>query len=261
MRHFIIATLIGAFMATSAAADPAVEKGTEIARKSDATDVGWRTSAVSLTMTLINPNGQSTQRRLKFESLEKTEEGAGDKTLVTFESPADVRGTVLLSHARILDSDNQWLFLPQMRQIRRISSANKSGPFVGSEFAFEDLTGGEFGKYNYRYIETKTLDGMPMHVVECTPRYERSGYTRILCYYDTEHLQARRFEFFNRGNRLLKTLELKQYQRYPAGFWRSHEQVMTNHLTGRSTVLKFEPYVFGLALSTADFTPEALERR
>lgn len=261
MRMLALLALFGLSLTVAAAADPAVERGTEIARKNDATDIGWGASAVNLTMTLTNPSGQSTERRLRFESLEKTEDGAGDKTLVTFDSPADVRGTVLLSHARILESDNQWLFLPQLRQVRRISSANKSGPFVGSEFAFEDLTGGEFGKYDYRYIETKVVDGMEMHVVECIPRYERSGYSRILCYIDSEHLQARRFEFFNRGKRLLKTLTLGDYRRYPTGFWRSHEQTIVNHLTRRSTVLRFDDYEFGVALRPDDFAAAALERR
>jgi outer membrane lipoprotein-sorting protein len=242
-------------------AQSAEQRGTAIAERNDRTDRGWRTSSVNLTMTLTTRAGQSTSRQLRFDSIEKQGEGNGDKTLVTFDTPADVRGTILLSHAKILASDDQWLFLPQLRQVRRISSANKSGPFVGSEFAFEDLTGGEFGKYSYKYLETKTINGAQVDVVECTPRYERSGYSKINCYFDTRNYQLRRLEFFNRANQLSKTLVLDDLRAYPGGFIRSHSQTMTNNLTGRVTTLRFGTYRFGVPLNQRDFEAAALERR
>ena len=117
-------------------------------------------------MVLRNAAGQETTRELFFRTLEKESEQVGDKSLVVFRTPRDVEGTALLSHAKITDQDDQWLYLPALKRVKRISSANKSGPFVGSEFAFEDFTATELNKYTYNYLLSEEVDGMMMDVVE-----------------------------------------------------------------------------------------------
>ncbi|MEO1658500.1 MAG: outer membrane lipoprotein-sorting protein [Pseudomonadota bacterium] len=240
--------------------DPKV-RGYAIAERNDKTDAGFGASSVELTMTLTDPRGRETIRELQIDTLEKQGEGNGDWSLTRFFSPPDVEGTALLSQARILESDNQWLFLPALRRVKRISSSNKSGPFVGSEFAFEDLTSSELGKYEYIYLGTETLeDGTVTDKIQCNPLYERSGYTKLHCYFDTETFQARRLEFFDRGGNLLKTLDLLEYRQYADGYYRSHRQVMQNHLTGKSTTLAFGDFDFDVELDRRDFEPSALER-
>ncbi|MEM0912090.1 MAG: outer membrane lipoprotein-sorting protein [Pseudomonadota bacterium] len=263
MKNLFITTIVSSFLlftAIVANADEALEKGFFIAERSDKTDRGFGSQRAFLTMTLTTRSGQSTTREMQIDTLEKFEEGSGDWSITQFFSPPDVEGTALLSQAKILESDNQWLFLPGLNRVKRISSSNKSGPFVGSEFAFEDLTANELGKYDYRYIETKMIDGMEMDILECTPRYERSGYSRLLCYFDTDIYQSRKIEFFDRGGQKLKTLTLENYNQYEDKYWRASFQRMVNHLTGKSTVLAFENYEFGVELSRLDFEPEALER-
>ncbi|MEL6677198.1 MAG: outer membrane lipoprotein-sorting protein [Pseudomonadota bacterium] len=235
-------------------------RGYEIAARSDASDRGFGSSTVDLTMTLRDASGRSTTRDMRIDTLEKSGEGNGDKSLTVFFSPRDVEGTALLSHAKVVESDDQWLYLPALRRTKRISSSNKSGPFVGSEFAFEDLTANELGKYAYTYLETKMVDGMEMDVVECIPEYERSGYSRLLCYFDTDIHQSRKIEFFDRGGQLLKTLVQDDFREYAGGVWRPHRQTMTNHLTGKSTVIEAGTYAFGVNLTARDFEPSALDR-
>ena len=127
-------------------------KGFEVAARSDRSDRGFGDSEVELTMVLRNSAGKETQRRLTITTLEVPDESVGDQSLVMFSTPRDIAGTALLSHARILDPDDQWLYLPALKRVKRISSANKSGPFVGSEFAFEDFTSLELNKYDYEWI-------------------------------------------------------------------------------------------------------------
>ncbi len=267
IRSTLAGAAIAAVALTATAATPNIqaqtpqEKGFAIAERSDKTDEGFGTSSVELTMTLKDPRGRETLRKLTIDILEKAGEGNGDKSLTRFFTPPDVEGTALLSHARILDPDDQWLYLPALRRVKRISSANKSGPFVGSEFAFEDLTANELGKYRYTYLETVDIDGMLMDKLECQPLYERSGYSKLHCYFDTEVFQPRRIEFFDRGGQLLKTLTLEDYRQYPGGYWRSHRQVMINHLTGKETILDFSDFEFGVDLDTRDFEPSALDRQ
>lgn len=236
------------------------EKGYAIAERNDVSDVGFGTSSVELKMTLADPSGRTTSRRLRIDTMEKSGKGNGDRAVTYFFSPADVEGTALLTHTKILKNDDQWLYLPALRRIKRISSSNKSGPFVGSEFSFEDIAGSELGKYSYTYLETITENGLELDKLECIPAYKRSGYSKIHCHFDNEVFQARKFVFFDRGGQKLKTLILDDYREYDGGVWRAHKQVMTNHITGKETVLEFGDYVFGVDLDQRDFEPEALER-
>jgi len=209
---------------------------------------------------LKNAAGKETSRVLEQVTLEIPDENAGDKNLIHFESPADIRGTALLSHAQIIDPDAQWLYLPSLKRVKRISSANKSGPFVGSEFAFEDITGQELNKFSYRYLEQRDCGALVCDVLERTPRYEDSGYTRQIAWIDTTDFQLRKVEFFDRRNALLKTLVYDDYRVYDGGIWRPHRLTMVNHQTGKSTTLVYEGYVFGLDLTQRDFDKSRLKR-
>jgi hypothetical protein len=239
---------------------PAEERGYELAARSDASDNGFGDSEVAVTMRLRNAAGQETSREMTFRTLERENTDVGDKSLVVFSTPRDVEGTALLSHAQILDPDDQWLFLPALGRVRRISSANKSGPFVGSEFAFEDFTSLELNKYEYNWIGEEEIDGLAVDVVERFPLYENSGYTRQISYVDRDVHQIRRVEFFDRRDDLLKTLELSDYREYDGGVWRAHLLTMVNHTTGKSTDLIYDDYQFGADLSDGDFNRAALDR-
>ncbi len=209
-------------------------------------------------MTLTNAAGATSTREMYFKTLERASEQVGDKSLTVFVTPRDVQGTALLSHAKILEPDDQWLFLPALKRVKRISSANKSGPFVGSEFAFEDFTSTELNKYSYKFIGEEEFDGMKVDVVERFPLYENSGYTRQVAYIDQEVYQTRKIDFYDRKDTLLKTLTLSDYREYD-GVWRAHTLTMQNHQTNKSTTLSYGDYTFKTGLSDNDFDKGVLK--
>ena len=233
--------------------------GFEIAARADRTDRGFVNSEVELEMVLRNAAGKESRRTLKVTTFEIADESVGDKSLVVFDNPNDIKGTALLSHANILDPDDQWLFLPALKRVKRISSANKSGPFVGSEFAFEDFTALELNKYDYNYLREEDLDGLKTDVVERTPRYENSGYTRQVSWVDQDIFQVRKVEFYDRRGDLLKTLTLKDYRDYD-GVWRSQRMDMVNHQTGKSTDFIYGDYKFDVGIEEGDFVKGRLAR-
>lgn len=241
-------------------AQPPEAKGYEIAARSDRSDRGFTDSIVAMKMVLRNKAGNTSQRTLKLETLEVPDENMGDKSLIIFDSPADIDGTALLSHANILDPDDQWLYLPALKRTKRISSVNKSGPFVGSEFAFEDFTALELNKYTYKYIRTETYNNLHCDVIERYPRYEHSGYTKQVSWIDQKVFQVRKVEFYDRRGDLLKSLTLDGYKAYGPGYWRPHKLVMINHQTGKSTDLLYSDYVFNNGLNNRDFQKGRLRR-
>ena len=231
-----------------------------IAARSDRSDRGFGDSRVDLKMILRNAAGAEAARTLTIHTLEVPDENAGDKTLIVFEFPADIDGTALLSHAKILEPDDQWLYLPALKRVKRISSVNKSGPFVGSEFAFEDFTAQELQKYDYKYLRSEPCGTLTCDVVDRYPRYEHSGYTKQIGWIDQKVFQLRKVEFFDRRGELLKTLKLEDYRLYAGRYWRSHRLLMVNHKTGKSTDLIYDKYTFGVGLDDNDFVKGALRR-
>ncbi|MEM7249291.1 MAG: outer membrane lipoprotein-sorting protein [Acidobacteriota bacterium] len=245
--------------ASSTVAETPEEKGHALAARSDRSDRGFTDSVVELEMILRNARGRESRRQLTVTTLEVADESLGDKSLIVFQSPADIEGTALLSHAKITEPDDQWLFLPALKRVKRISSVNKSGPFVGSEFAFEDFTALELEKYDYKWLREEKCGELTCDVVERYPRYEHSGYTRQLSWIDQTAFQVRKVEFHDRKDSLLKTLTLSDYRDYD-GAWRSHRLSMVNHLTGKSTDLVYSDYRFKTGLGDADFVKTVLTR-
>ena len=232
----------------------------EIAARSDRSDRGFGDSEVELQMILRNAAGQESTRELKISTLELPDESTGDKSLVLFNTPRDIEGTALLSYARILEPDDQWLYLPALKRVKRVSSANKSGPFVGSEFAFEDFTSLELNKFSYQYLGTEACGDLTCDVLERTPRYENSGYTRQVAKIDQQVFQIREVNFYDRRNDLLKTLTMEDYRDYGDGLWRAQLLRMVNHQTGKSTDLVYGEYTFASGQGEKDFVKGRLSR-
>ena len=236
------------------------KKGYDIAARSDRTDRGFSDSSVKLSMILRNAAGKESSRSLEIKTYEVQDENIGDRSLVVFDSPRDIKGTALLSHAQILDPDDQWLYLPALKRVKRISSTNKSGPFVGSEFAFEDFTATELNKYSYKWLRAEACGDMTCDVVERYPRYENSGYTKQTAWIDQSVYQIRLLDFYDRKDSLLKTLEFKDYREYQDGIWRAHTFSMKNHQTEKSTELIYSDYQFKTGLTENDFVKGILKR-
>ena len=235
------------------------QKGFHIVAQSDRSDRGFEDNEVTLEMVLRNAAGEETSRSLQIRTLEMPNENVGDKSLVVFDSPRDIQGTALLSHAKILDPDDQWLFLPALKRVKRISSKNKSGPFVGSEFAFEDFTSLELNKYTYDWLREEPCGEFECDVVVRFPRYENSGYSKQVSWIDQTHSQVRRVDFYNRRDALLKTLELKEYKQYGT-YWRAQLLHMVNHQNKKETELRYSDYQFGVGLKDSDFVKTRLTK-
>ena len=253
--------LIALLPIATAAQSPEEEKGLEISQEADRRDQGFGDSAAVLEMILKNASGQTSTRELRLNTLEVADEGDGDKVLSVIESPPDVRGTALLTYTHIGEPDDQWLYLPALKRVKRISSANKSGPFLGSEFAYEDLASQEVAKYTHRYLRDEPCgEGLQCFVIERVPVYKDSGYTRQLTWIDHDEYRFWKVDFYDRKNDLLKTLTFSDYRQYLDQYWRALILDMHNHQTGKSTRLSYTDLRFRIGLTEADFTRNALRR-
>ncbi len=255
----IIAILLAATGSASGAEDP-VAKGEAIAREADGRDRGYGDSKAVLVMILQDRKGRKQERRLRIRTLEAPDETEGEKSLVVFDEPRDIKGTALLSYAHILKPDDQWLYLPALKRVKRISSINKSGSFVGSEFAYEDITGQELGKYGYEWLRDEPCGDLDCFVVERRPLYENTGYLRLVTWYDKVEYRIQRIDYYDLKDRFLKTLTFGEHRQYRGRFWRPHRLVMESERTGKATWLIYESYEFQTGLKESDFSQRSLER-
>lgn len=257
-----ISTVLGTMIMLSAAtgtvcADPAA-RGLEIAREAERCDQGFGDSKAHIKMVLKNRHGQESTREMRTRSMEV--ENDGDKLFIIFDTPRDVYGTAFLSFTHVNQPDDQWLYLPALKRVKRISSNNKSGPFVGSEFAYEDLVSQEVGKYTYKYLRDETLGGEECYVVERYPTYEHSGYTKQIVWFDQAEYRPQQVEYYDRKDELLKTLTFRDYRQYRDKFWRAQEMFMQNHQTQKSTLLVWSDYAFQNGYTERDFDTNSLKR-
>ena len=232
--------------------------GLGIARDSRAREEGFGNFTAQQVMVLRNRHGQESTRQLRVKVLEVP--GAGDKSLFVFDEPRDVRGTALLVHAHREKPDGQWLYLPALKRVKRISSSNRSGSFMGSEFAYEDMTAQAVEKFTYRYLREEPCGNLTCTVTERYPTDKKSGYSRQVVWRDREELRVRKVEYFDRKNAHLKTLTLENYGLYLGRYWRAGEMTMVNHLTGKSTVLTWTGYKFRTDIGDRDFSRTGLKR-
>lgn len=234
------------------------EKGMAISLKSKSVDTGWVDFTANMKMVLRNAQGQESVRQVKMKTLEQLTDG--DKSLTVFNTPKDVKGTAFLSYSHSVGADDQWLYLPSLKRVKRISSRNKSGPFMGSEFSFEDLSSFEVAKYTYNFLGEEVVDGMDSFKVEQIPTDENSGYSKRMVWIDKDEYRIVKVEFYDRKSALLKTLSYSDFKLYLNKYWRANISTMVNHQNGKSTELKWENYAFKTGLQEADFNRNALKR-
>jgi outer membrane lipoprotein-sorting protein len=239
-------------------AQTAGEKGLQIAVEADRRDSGFHDSTAAMEMLLKNRQGDESTRYIRVRTLEQEDDG--DKSLTIFDEPADVRGTAFLSFTHKTGPDDQWLYLPALKRVKRISSRNKSGPFMGSEFAYEDLSSQEVEKYTYKYLREEACKELECFVIERYPVDENSGYTRQVVWIDKAEYRPQKIVYYDRKNAKLKTLLFDDYRQYLDRYWRAHTMFMENHQNGKSTRLTWSEYKFKTGLTDADFNKNRLSR-
>jgi hypothetical protein len=209
-------------------------------------------------MLLVDRRGRETMRELELLTLEISPDE--ERSLVYFHSPRDIRGTGLLTYTFRGREEEQWLYLPALRRAKRISASGRSSPFMGSEFAYEDLVPMYPSQFDYAYVGEETWEGAVCFVIERYPRYGGTGYRKQRVWIDVVEYRVLRVDSWDLRDRLLKTLTLSGYAEYLGGVWRPADALMVNHRTEDETRLRWLDYRFQTGLRESDLSRAALGR-
>ena len=238
-------------------ADAAVY-GREIADFADLYDRGWVDEVSQGEMVLYDADGDSVRRTISRLVLERAQEG--DMIVTKFLSPAEIKGVAALTHENPGSSDDNWLYLPATKRVRRISGANNTASFQGTEFTYEDLANFDPREYDWRFVQATTLESggasVPVFEVEARATYSDTGYSRQVLFYNTEHWRIERVDYYDLSGRLLKTRQAADWRHLHDRFWRPFELEMVNHQTKKLTRLKQTRYFVDLSQYKSSRTGE-----
>lgn len=210
-------------------------------------------SALDLTLTLRSPKDEDRQRRLQTLTLT-----AGGKTssLTVFISPTSVKNTRFLSLENAEGKTEQWIYLPALKKVRRISATEEGGSFMGSDFSYTDMASTTYDQDSAKH--TLMAEDAQSYTVESIP-YDSGTYGKTVTKVDKETFLPLQVSFYDKdGQTLLKTLVTEKTADL-GGRMMTTRMVMTTIESGHSTVLEMLQAQFDQKLNPAYFTTKFLE--
>ncbi len=249
----------------NAVAEPAVlPSGDEIARRVDERDEGTVVYRV-LKIELIDRRGK---RRTRITRGYRKDYGDEKRTILYFDRPRNVKGTALLTYdyRDPKREDDQWLYLPAMRKVRRISAADRGDYFLGTDFTYEDIkneTKGAIEDFDWKTIKEEKIEGKRHYVVDTVPINEtvrkELGYGRVRRWVDAEIWMVRKAEYRDVNGNPLKSIRAFEIQEIQQ-IWTAHRLEAHNHKTGHRTIFTFSDIDYSTDVAADVFTRRALRR-
>ena len=219
-------------------------------------------------MEMILVDRRKNRRIRKIKSFRK-DKGADSLTLMFFLSPADVKNTGFLTYDYDAagKDDDQWLYLPALRKIKRIASSDQSGSFMGSDYNFSDMTEADLGDYDFTLLkENELVNGVATWRIQSVPRNaevaDESGYSKsVLWVRKDNHIVIRgvRWVYKSRRRKYFQVKKLEQID----GIWVATEmQAVTKEgrNTVHATILHLRNVRFNQNLKASLFTTRQLEK-
>jgi len=211
-----------------------------------------------LTMTLINSRGDQRVRRIKqFVKDFGTEE----KKIMFFMSPADVRNTSFMnwSYDEAGRDDDQWIYLPALKKVKRISSDSKSDYFMGSDFTYDDLGDRHPAEDEHKLLREEKFNGEDCYVVESIPKEEEYMYSRTVTWIIKDKWIGLKKEFYDEDEDFLKTLTVKKYEKIK-DYWIILHSQMHNIQKDHTTDMLLENLQVDIGVPGSKFTERMMKR-
>jgi uncharacterized protein len=207
----------------------------------------------TLKMTIVEADGTKKDRTIEVRR--KGAEGK-QKVLVRLQSPADLKGTALLSVSKGKESD-QWLYLPSSKQTRRIQSGKRNSGFLDSELSYEDMGSSSDTKVASKVLREEKIGDKNFVVIQNDLEGE-SSYGKVLVWVDAGTYLVGKTEIYDKAGKLLKETSLTNYKQFDKGPWRAQRLEVKNVQNKRSTLLELSNLKLNQNLSDEEFTESAL---
>nr|WP_321265579.1 outer membrane lipoprotein-sorting protein [uncultured Sulfurimonas sp.] len=238
--------------------------GEEIAQRVHDRDDGDNSTS-NMRMILTDKNNNERVRDLKTYTKDK---GEDTLKLMFFLTPADVRNTGFLTYD-YEDSDkddDQWLYLPELKKVKRIASSDKSSSFMGSDFTYSDMTSRNVKDYTYRIMKEPTIGGHKTWQLLVTPKtiktVEETGYTKSIIFVRQDNFVIIQALHYIKAGKKLKYMQILDLQKID-NVWTTKKMQMTTKKgkkTLHKTVFEFSDIKYNQDLKESFFTTRTIER-
>jgi hypothetical protein len=244
----------------------------EVARRVQDRDTG-RDSRSTLRMKLFDRHGRARERAMTLLSMRgRGNPGVpatapdGDRLLIRFSFPNDIKGTSFLVWEHPDSEDERFLFLPSLGRVRRIAGAETQESFVGSDFTYEDIGGREFDDYTYAILDenaTWTPPGggppRPAWRLESRRKDASAQFPRVVSLVPKDSFMVVQADIYNRRNEKQKVYTVRRIAQVN-GIWTAMESEMTNAIEKTRTELTTDRVDYNVGLKEPDFSRRELER-
>ena len=262
-RWIVPVAAAGALLTLSAAEALTGREVLDQAKQLDDTTRHWTDRTQRMVLAITDALGKQRVRELRVFT--KRGEGNEEKAISFFSAPPEVKGTAFLQWNHAGRDDEQWLYLPEFKRTRQISSGIRDESFVGTDFTYRDLEIlAEIGRWSEAEAPAtlegeETIDGSACYRISLQPKQEGMPYGRIVLWLDKEKLTARKLDFFDGGGTLTKTLSLRDL-RDDGAIPTAHHLEMRNLAKGSRTEVDLPEVKFDSGLADDLFTQRYLER-
>ena len=233
-----------------------------VARQIESRDTG-RDSRAEMKMRLFDRHGRTRERAMTLLALRGTG-GQGDRTLVRFTYPNDIRNTAFLVWEHPDADDERFLYLPALGRVRRIAGEEKQESFVGSDLSYEDIGGRKVSDYTYTFADRNAMwvapDGSrhPAWALESRAKDAAAEYPRSISLVVKDRFIVAHAELFNRRDEKTKTFDVRRLEQID-GIWTVMDLVANNERGRTRTELTATSVRYNVGLTDKDFTRRELE--
>lgn len=194
--------------------------------------------------------------------------GDEKRTVIFYTEPSNVRDTGFLTwdYPDPEAEDDQWLYLPALGKVRRISASDRGDYFLGTDLTYEEVKKEnklEIDDYQFQIIGDAVVDGVAVTEIEAIPVNEtvsrELGYSRVVLSVDRDIHISRHSEYWDINGNPLKTIHNAGLEQID-GIWTVTEVNVVNHKTDHKTRVVFENIDYQSDVPDRTFNRQTLER-
>lgn len=191
-------------------------------------------------MELIDSSGEVRSRVIEVWSQDNSSDLR--ETVLVFHEPASIKDTRFLQLENEAEDDDQWIYLPDLGRVRRISGAQGGDSFMGTDFTYDDLKSREIDDFTYELLREEEFNGYQTYVVEAIPKNpEEEQYAKTISWVTKKHNIPVKLEMYNKKTSdLFKVMTVDSEIKKVNGIWTAFSTTMKNLDTGHSTKIEIQ---------------------
>lgn len=207
-------------------------------------------------MLLIDKGGNKRMRTL----ISATKDfGKVSKSLMRFTSPEAIKDTGFLTWENETGDDDQFLYLPALRRVRRIVSRQKDGQFVNTDYTYEDMQKRKVEKDHHKILGSEKFQEYDCWILESTPKDPKSTqYGKVVQWVIKDIYLPVKTDYYDKRGRFNKVFSARDIK-VVDGYYTVMESELHDVQRDHRTLMKIDTIKYNTNIPDRIFTRRYLE--